>query len=138
MVLYGLFLLPKAVVENENQLTAEKKDSVASQADPTCWQRLRNFCTALQKKCVLRTRKLPKIEKKAIFADSLAKLYAKAGKFDSAGWYAEEAALRSLTMRKAGLKLVIVIIRLTPLLWMLKNKAILASKTQEFYGKCLK
>jgi len=33
-----------------------------------------------------------KDEKNAIFADSLANLYREAGKFDSAGWFAEEAS----------------------------------------------
>src|SRR5689334_4731957 len=88
LLIAGLFLLPKVVVENESQLTTST-DSVAKsdphEAAPEELLRqigeLRNTYEATSE-----------TQKKAIFADSLASLYARASKFDSAGWYAEEAA----------------------------------------------
>lgn len=89
LVITGLFLLPKVVVENENKLTVESKDSV-TKADPHT-----NTPEELLKAIAqLRSsyQETAENEKKAIFADSLASLYGQAGKFDSAGWYSEQAA----------------------------------------------
>jgi tetratricopeptide (TPR) repeat protein len=89
LIIIALFLLPKAVVENENQLKSPGKDSVAK-ADPHAGAsqellgriaRLHSMYQAAEN------------QKKAIFADSLASLYTEAGKFDSAGWYGEQAAM---------------------------------------------
>ncbi len=89
LLIAALFWLPKVVVENESQLTATTADSV-TKADPHGEApnailgriaQLRNTYETTAEK-----------QKKAIFADSLASLYAEAGKFDSAGWYAEQAA----------------------------------------------
>ena len=93
LVIWGLFLLPKAVVENESQLESGKgPDSISAktQVNPH-----RVVAKAVEVKIKdLRTRYLPgsKDEKNAIFADSLANLYQEAGKFDSAAWFAEEAS----------------------------------------------
>lgn len=89
LVITMLLLLPKVVVENDNQLTTSPKDSVASpdphgNAPEKLLQRISQLRASHQATA--------SIEKKAIFADSLASLYAGAGKFDSAGWYAEQAA----------------------------------------------
>lgn len=90
LVIVALFLLPKVVVNNEDQLVSAPADSVTQSIDPHSETpeglvkhiaHIReNYANAAEK------------QKKAIFADSLATLYAEAGKFDSAGWYAEDAA----------------------------------------------
>ncbi len=89
LLIAGLFWLPKVVVENESQLTATTSDSV-TKADPHAGVSQ----VLLDRMAQLRTsyRGTAETQKKAIFADSLASLYAEAGKFDSAGWYAEQAA----------------------------------------------
>jgi outer membrane protein len=90
LVIIALFLLPKVVVNNDDQLASAEPDSAAQAIDPHSETpdglvkhiaHIRgNYANAAEK------------QKKAIFADSLAALYAEAGKFDSAGWYAEDAA----------------------------------------------
>ncbi len=90
LVVVGLFMLPKVVVNNADQQVTVPADSVQQTADPHTnapeglvrhiAHLLGNYANASEK------------QKKAIFADSLATLYAEAGKFDSAGWYAVEAA----------------------------------------------
>jgi Flp pilus assembly protein TadD len=89
LLIAGLFMLPKAVVENESQLTSPASDSVAK-TDPhdAAPEALLHQITELR----ITYQETSESQKKAIFADSLASLYARAGKFDSAGWYAEQAA----------------------------------------------
>jgi Flp pilus assembly protein TadD len=89
LLIAGLFLLPKVVVENESQLMTANPDSVAK-SDPhdAAPEEVLREISQLRKSYETSTEN----QKKAIFADSLASLYARAGKFDSAGWYAEQAA----------------------------------------------
>ncbi len=89
LLIAGLFWLPKVVVENESQLTTPATDSV-TKTDPHAGAPE----ALLSRIAQLRITYEASVEnqKKAIFADSLASLYAEAGKFDSAGWYAEQAA----------------------------------------------
>ena len=90
LIITALFLLPKVVVENENQLTTTPTDST-SKADPHSGapEALLNRIAQMR----IQYETSSENQKKAIFADSLAGLYAEAGKFDSAGWYAEQAAM---------------------------------------------
>src|SRR5690348_16328153 len=89
LLIAGLFMLPKAVVENENELVTKSTDSV-SKTDPhdAAPEALLRQISQLRNTY----RETSESQKKAIFADSLASLFTKAGKFDSAGWYAEQAA----------------------------------------------
>src|SRR5882672_9966236 len=88
LIIWGLFLLPKAVVENESQLeSGHAQDSSAGKS-------LMNPHAIVGKEVETRIKDLrarylsgPQNEKSAIFADSLANLYQKAGKFDSAAWF---------------------------------------------------
>ncbi|MDH4057222.1 MAG: tetratricopeptide repeat protein [Cyclobacteriaceae bacterium] len=97
-----LFNLPMVAVENEKQLAAS--DSVLQGAsDPHAES------PVTVQKAISRIRGQYLIsgsgEKSAIFADSLSDLYWEAGKFDSAGWYADKAAAFFNTMEswiKAG------------------------------------
>lgn len=87
ILVWLIFLLPKAVVENEDQMGTATTDP--SQADPhgSTPLALRESINSLK------TQYLESSENKksAIFADSLASLYAQAGQFDSAAWFAEKA-----------------------------------------------
>jgi outer membrane protein len=89
VLIYLLFMLPKVVVQNQNQL-AETSEAQNQASDPhtstpeVIVKNIRDFQRKYQQ--------ASENEKKAIFADSLASLYAKTGKFDSAGWYAEQVA----------------------------------------------
>src|SRR5688572_26177291 len=90
LIIWLLFQLPKSVVENESSLAGGSADTVAShiqshaQTPAETRERIRHFrlqfATGTEK------------EKNAIFADSLANLYRSASQFDSAAWFAEEAA----------------------------------------------
>ena len=100
-----LFRLPKAVVENEAQLEAK-----GTAHDPAVRQPNPHGVPSkdlLQKIKELKVRYLSggQDKKNAIFADSLASLYRRAGKLDSAAWFAGEAAtfLKTIeSFRKAG------------------------------------
>lgn len=92
LVVWLIFLLPKAVVENESQMkavdsTAAKKDShttsVHSSASPQLVSIIKGVRAAFQNSTD---------KKNAIFADSLQNLYTQAGQFDSAAWFGEKAA----------------------------------------------
>ncbi len=91
LAIWGLFLLPKAVVENDSQLAAAAtEDSVAS----TGSNPHNSISPELLKRISLVRAGITGSanKKNAIFADSLAALYRQAGKFDSAAWYAGRAA----------------------------------------------
>jgi tetratricopeptide (TPR) repeat protein len=136
LVIWLLFMLPKVVVENDTEMAADStvvtptnKSNVHVQASKQVLDRISN----------LRAKYQPNTqeEKNAIFADSLTNLYAEAGKFDSAAWFAEEASeffnsVESWT--KAGDNYYQAY---TFALEQPKQNA-WAAKTQEFYGKVLK
>jgi len=90
LLIAGLFMLPKVVVENDSQLTTTSTDSV-TKVDPHAGAPEALLARISQLRSTYRASAGK--QKKAIFADSLASLYSEAGKFDSAGWYAEQAAL---------------------------------------------
>ncbi|MEY3404612.1 MAG: tetratricopeptide repeat protein [Cyclobacteriaceae bacterium] len=88
-VLVGLlFLLPKAVVENQAEIAPnEQQNSVpeSHQAISTSDQnRIKRLRAAVGESAL--------VENNAIFADSLANLYVSAGRFDSAALYKEKLA----------------------------------------------
>jgi len=89
LLIVVLFMLPKSVVENDSQLSTDEVDSVTT-SDPhtVAPEALLGRIAKLREA----HRETSENQKKAIFADSLAALYSEAGKFDSAGWYAEQAA----------------------------------------------
>jgi outer membrane protein len=89
VLVWLIFLLPKAVVENESQLkeeaSAETTTSTAHKEVPA------NLSESIKN---IRSQYSQGVtnQKNAIFADSLRILYTQAGQFDSAAWYAEQAA----------------------------------------------
>jgi len=89
-VLVGLiFLLPKAVVENESQL---KEDAPVESSTPVAHSEVPASLSGSIRNIRSQYRQGATNQKNAIFADSLRILYTEAGQFDSAAWYAEEAA----------------------------------------------
>lgn len=90
LVIVGLFLLPKVVVNNNEQLASTPSDSAQQATDPhtTTPEGLVKHIAHIRGEYAASAEK----QKKAIFADSLAALYANASRFDSAGVFAEEAA----------------------------------------------
>ncbi len=90
LVVWLLFLLPKVVVENDQQMTG------ASAPDPAMAGGGHSVVPEVLKQSIkslkIQYLALSENEKSAIFADSLASLYAQAGQFDSAAWYAGQAA----------------------------------------------
>jgi outer membrane protein len=93
LLIWLIFLLPKVVVENETSMQETSSDSTVN-SDPSNSDSHAVSPEILNKIKSLKAQIKPSWskEKNAIFADSLAKLYQGAGKFDSAGWYAEEAS----------------------------------------------
>lgn len=90
LLIVGLFLLPKVVVNNDDHLAETESDTVQQTADPHSSAPEELVRHIAHMRAVYST--TSEKQKKAIFADSLAVLYAKSGKFDSAGVFAEEAA----------------------------------------------
>jgi len=97
VVVWLIFLLPKVVIHNDDDLAASTGDSTGSgpktgmvmadahgKPSERLLGRIRAFRVQFQSGS-------PN-EKNAIFADSLATLYQETGKFDSSAWFAEEAA----------------------------------------------
>ena len=90
LVIVALFMLPKVVVNNDDQLATSTTDSASQTSDPhtTAPEGLVKHIAHMRGEYAASAEK----QKKAIFADSLGTLYAKASRFDSAGVFAEEAA----------------------------------------------
>jgi outer membrane protein len=94
VIVWLIFLLPKVVVHNDDELATPAGDSTSKagnamsdmhgNASDQVLARIRTFRVQFQSGS--------SNEKNAIFADSLAKLYQETGKFDSSAWFAEEAA----------------------------------------------
>jgi outer membrane protein len=90
-LIVALFLLPKVVVENDESLAkvpADTTTQIAMEAHARTPQGVLASIKNLRSRFSVDS----KNEKNAIFADSLADLYAVAGKFDSSAWFAEEAS----------------------------------------------
>lgn len=92
IIIWLIFLLPKAVVENDNQLNATDSSN-SQQKIPAQGHSDIPFALTSSIK-TLRAQYLASSpnQKNAIFADSLRGLYTQAGQFDSAAWFAEQSA----------------------------------------------
>lgn len=88
IVIWLIFLLPKAVVENENQMAPADSAVQAGGPHGTSSAALTEQIAATRAQYLANLSN----EKNAIFADSLRGLYTQAGLFDSAAWYSERAA----------------------------------------------
>jgi outer membrane protein len=135
IVIWLIFLLPKVVVENEDTLAKDsattaptKQPDVHTQAPKQVLEKIRQ----------MRATYLAGAgnEKNAIFADSLINLYAKAGKFDSAAWFAEEAS-KFFNTTESWIKAGNNYYQAYTFALDQTKQSRLAGKTQEFYGKVL-
>ncbi|MDW8330357.1 MAG: tetratricopeptide repeat protein [Cyclobacteriaceae bacterium] len=86
VLIFVLFFLPRSVVRNTEKTLTDSVD-VPSNPHITPAQ-LQNQLRILRTSWAAAA----SAEKSAIFADSLAELYSQAGRFDSAAWFAEQAA----------------------------------------------
>jgi outer membrane protein len=134
IVLIGLlYLLPKVVVQNDPQLSETGTDPEAK-ADPhtTTPEALLQRITEIRSNYRTSTEN----QKKAIFADSLASLYAQAGKFDSAGWYAEQAA-KFFNNEKSWVKAGDLYYEAYTFALETDKQSLLAEKVRDYLGKGL-
>ena len=93
IVIWLIFLLPKAVVENESQLKSADSTSSHKGASPVKGHSEIPATITSSIKAVKAARlSTSSNQKNAIFADSLRSLYTQAGQFDSAAMYGAEAA----------------------------------------------
>jgi outer membrane protein len=92
IVIWLIFLLPKAVVENESQLksadSSSNQTSIPSKGHSDIPVTLTFSIKTLRAQYLAGSPN----QKNAIFADSLRSLYTQAGQFDSAAWFGEQAA----------------------------------------------
>jgi len=92
IVIWLIFLLPKAVVENESQLKSGDSTSSHKVAPAKGHSEIPATIKASIKAVKAARLSTSSNEKNAIFADSLQSLYYQAGQFDSAAMYGAEAA----------------------------------------------
>jgi tetratricopeptide (TPR) repeat protein len=139
LIIFLIFQLPKAVVENENQMSnasAEASgDSVVShiqthaQTPEEVQSRIRSFRAQFSSSS--------EKEKNAIFADSLANLYRLANLFDSAAWFAGESS-KFYNTTESLIKAGDYYYQAYTLALDQTKQTLFAGKTQEYYGKALK
>ncbi|CAN5184910.1 hypothetical protein BH09BAC3_BH09BAC3_01320 [soil metagenome] len=136
VLIVALFLLPKAVVENDSQLQTptESESSGSAVAGPhgAAPQGVRSNINRLRARYLSG---LPE-EKNAIFADSLVSLYSQTGLFDSAAWFADRAMTffkNDESLLKAGdAYYQAYTFAVNP-----QKQKELADKTQELFGRYL-
>jgi outer membrane protein len=134
VVIFLLFQLPKAVVENEAEMASDGSDSVRSHLEsvavPPADVRAR-----IQRLRAQRLKSAEK-EKNAIFADSLADLYRLSNRFDSAAWFAEESS-RHFNTVEGWVKTGDNYYQAYSIEMDQAKQRSLAVKAQEYYGKVL-
>lgn len=89
-IIWLVFQLPKSVVENETPSEVSSSDSVSSHLEPHI--QVPAEVTAQIARVRAQWQAGASNEKNAIFADSLGGLYRESNRFDSAGWFSEEAS----------------------------------------------
>src|ERR1041385_4044457 len=88
IVIWLIFLLPKAVVENDSQLkSADSTSSHKGATQPKGHREIPSEVSTAIKAIKTARSSSSSNEKNAIFADSLRSLYSQAGQFDSAAIY---------------------------------------------------
>jgi tetratricopeptide (TPR) repeat protein len=130
LVVWLLFQLPKYVVSNEDQGVPADSAGQVAHTEPS--EELKSTIASLREAWEISTEK----EKSAIFADSLADRYKEAGRFDSAAWFAGEAAAffdtRASWIRAGDLYYEAYTFALDP-----TRQEEMAVKAREYYGKVL-
>lgn len=137
LVIWLIFLLPKAVVENESQL--KQADSAASKKgeSPTKGHSaVPASLTAAIKAVKAAMPGTSSNEKNAIFADSLRSLYTQAGQFDSAALYGAQAAT-FFNNTKSALKAGNSFYEAYTFAVNAEKQKAMAEKTREWLGKVI-
>ena len=137
IVIWLIFLLPKAVVENESQLAPESgstETASENQAKPHAAASEDILKSIKQLRAQYASN--PSNQKNTIFADSLADLYTQAGQFDSAAWFAEEAA-SFFNTQESYLKAGNSYYEAYTFAMDAEKRDQLAKKTRDFLGKVL-
>lgn len=137
LLIGGLFLLPKSVVENNNQLGSGHRDSTKAPIAPNPHSTISKNEEKEIKDLRARYLSGSQKEKNAIFADSLATLYRQAGRFDSAAWFAGEAAAFFNT-KESLLKAGNDYYEAFTFAVSQDKQREFAEKTQQFFGQVLK
>lgn len=135
IVVWLLFLLPKAVVENESQMAGKADSAVVSTpaaAHSDVPETLSKAIKSLRSQYLSSSQK----EKSSIFADSLRDLYSQAGQFDSAAWFAGQAA-SFLNTTEGFLKAGNSYYEAYTFAMKPEKQAELAEKTRSFLGKVI-
>jgi tetratricopeptide (TPR) repeat protein len=137
IVILLIFLLPKAVVDNDGDMTGSSDSATASTPlkDPNHTEAPLAVLTRI-KAFRLQFQEGTSNEKNAIFADSLAKLYRIAGKFDSSAWFAEESS-KFFNTTESWIKAGDEYYQAYSLALDQTKQARFAEKTREYYQKAL-
>ncbi len=137
IIIWLIFLLPKAVVENESQLkstdsTSSHKTGKATQGHSAIAPALQASIKAIRSALLSASSE----QKNAIFADSLQSLYTQAGQFDSAAMYGAKAATFFNTT-KSFLKAGSSYYEAYNFAMDAQKQKALAEKTREWLGKVI-
>ena len=137
IIVWLIFLLPKAVVENESQLAASPDSSAVTSGNTTTphASATADILKSIKALRVLYVSNSPN-QKNTIFADSLAGLYTRAGQFDSAAWFAEEAA-SFFNTQESFMKAGNSYYEAYTFAMDAEKRDLLAKKTRDFLGKVL-
>ncbi len=137
ILVWLIFLLPKAVVENESQLATSPDASESMGENPPAAHTTAS-ADILKSIKELRAQYVPNSsnQKNTIFADSLAGLYSRAGQFDSAAWFAEEAA-SFFNTQESFMKAGNSYYEAYTFAMDAEKRDLLAKKTRDFLGKVL-
>jgi predicted Zn-dependent protease len=135
IIIWLIFLLPKAVVENDSQLANESAATSSENPATPHASASEDILKTIKELRAQYVSNSPN-QKNTIFADSLAGLYTRAGQFDSAAWFAEEAAMFFNTeesFMKAGNSYY----EAFTFAMDAEKREVLAKKTRQFFGKVL-
>lgn len=130
LVVWLLFQLPKSVVSNEDNLESDTTSTAAPHTEAS--PELKSRIAALRSAYKTSTER----EKSAIFADSLAGQYKQADKFDSAAWFAGEAA-SFFNTPESWIKAGDQYYEAYTFALDASRQREMAARAQEFYGKVL-
>jgi tetratricopeptide (TPR) repeat protein len=89
-LIWLIFLLPKVVVENEDEMRAQSDSAAVASSHTAAPAEVVDAIRTLRRQFLAD----PENEKNSIFADSLRSLYSRSGKFDSAAWFAGQVAVK--------------------------------------------
>jgi outer membrane protein len=135
VLIAAIFMLPKVVLDNEPEMKTSKSDSTSSSKQDMHNTASQGALSAIRSVRAQLSEGVTN-EKNAIFADSLVKLYAEAGKFDSAAWFSEEAS-KFFNTPKSWIKTGDAYYQAYTFAVDQTKQNVMAGKAQEYYQKVL-